>query len=277
MRIAYSLLALPLALAACQGGRGTDATGNEAANAQSPAAAQNDAAPAPTPTPVAKADPIKLSQEDAAIDFEYSIPSEAASIPALRDQLLNRAKLAKAEMLKDQAEYASDMKAHDYPVHAYGFNTDWKTVADTGQLLVLVAQGYRYTGGAHGNDFYEPLIWDKATGSRLAFGDLFTDKDKALATIRKPFCDTLDRMRFKRRGEPIGQPGDYFNRCPEFDDTITLAPAKTVGGKFAKIGVWIPADVAGSHAEGSYDYDLVIPQAMAALVKPEYRASFPGT
>ena len=85
-----------------------------------------------------KAEPIRLKQEDASIDFDYSIPSEAASIPALRDQLLNRAKLAKAEMLKDQAEYAKDMKAHDYPVHAYGFNTDWKTVADTGQLLVSI-------------------------------------------------------------------------------------------------------------------------------------------
>ncbi|GGO91843.1 DUF4163 domain-containing protein [Stakelama pacifica] len=271
-----SLLALPLALAACNGGGAKVDHADDLANAQA-TPPFNSAAPAPTPTPAASAKPILLSQEDESIDFDYAIAAQAAAIPALRDQLLQRAQADKSVMLKDQAEYAREMKQNGFPVHPYGLSTKWKVAANTDRLLVLVAEGYRYTGGAHGSDFYEPLIWDRQTSGRVAFGDLFTDKDEALATIRKPFCDTLDKMRLKRRGGPMGEPGDYFNRCPDFGDAITLAPAKTVGGKFARIGVWIPADVAGSHAEGSYEYDLVIPKAMAELVKPEYRASFPGT
>ncbi|MBW4330148.1 DUF4163 domain-containing protein [Stakelama sp. CBK3Z-3] len=276
MRIALPLIALPLALAACQGsddGANIADTDSDAANLVAPINITAIAAGA-TPTPTA--DPIRLSQDDSVLDFDYTVPAEAAAIPALRQRLLDRAKSDKTEMTKDHAHYASEMRKGGFPVHPYGLTTTWKTVAQTNRFLVLVAEGYRYMGGAHGGDFYEPLVWDKTKDSRVSFGDLFTDKDKALATIRQPFCDTLNRERAKRRGgEGIGS--GWETECPPFDKMITLAPARTVGGKFARIGVWIPADVAGSHAEGSYSFDLVIPKAMAALVKDDYAASFPGT
>src|SRR3546814_1878055 len=49
---------------------------------------------------------------------------------------------------------------------------------------------------------------------------------------------------------------DWSTQCPGFADHITLAFAKPVDGTFGRIAVYIPADIAGAHAEGSYTFDL---------------------
>ncbi len=188
--------------------------------------------------------------------------------------LMAEAAKGKADSIRDQAQYARDLPPNAKP-RPYGLEKKWKIVAETEQLLVLVASGYVYTGGAHGSDTFDSLVWDRAGRRRIAFGDLFTNRTKALETVSKPFCDTLDGQRRKRRGQAMTG-DDFFTRCPPFDETVTLTFTNVVGGKFGRLGVYIPADVAGAHAEGNYTFDLVIPKAMIPFVRPEWRASFPG-
>lgn len=269
-------LVLALGLAACNG----TTTAPEASDGQSDVAVQGNAAQGRTTERVANttapaAAPIKLAEKSDVLDFKYDVPAEATAIPALRQKLLAHAESDKAKAIKDQADYAADLPADTTP-HPFELDTKWHVEGETLQLLVLVAEVYSYIGGAHGSDLYNQLIWDKAAGEEISFDALFTDKAKALATIRKQFCDTLDRERAKRRGGTVGDLGDWSTRCPPFDKYITLAFGHPVGGKFGRVAVYIPADIAGAHAEGSYDFELYIPKAMIGFIKPKWRPSFPG-
>src|SRR3546814_6696336 len=83
----------------------------------------------------------------------------------------------------------------------------------------------------------------------VPFDALFTDKAQALATIRKPFCDTLDKERAKRRGGELGTADDWSTQCPGFAEHITLAFAKPVDGTFGRIAVYFPVAIAGARSE----------------------------
>ncbi|HVI98782.1 MAG TPA: DUF4163 domain-containing protein [Sphingomonas sp.] len=271
IQLPLSLAAVVL-LAGCNPQPGAD---NASADAETTIPANAAVANAAAPADDAAANAIHLTEKTDAIDFDYKIPSRAAAAPALRDHLLADAETGKKATIRDQAQYAKELPP-DAPARPYGLEKSWSVVGETGQLLSLVAAGYVYTGGAHGSDSFETLVWDKTANRAVPFDALFTDKTKALATIRKPFCDTLNKERAKRRGGELGTADDWSTRCPEFKDHITLAFAKPVNGTFSRIGVYIPADIAGAHAEGSYTYDLAIPKEMISLIAPEWRASFPG-
>src|SRR3546814_218640 len=156
-RIHLSLAAAVLLLAGCdpqpttnQVSANTEALADAVANAQ-----------AGTTT----AEPIHLTEKTAVIDFDHKIPARAAAAPALRDHLLADAETGKQAAIRDQAQYAKDLPP-DAPAHPYGFEKSWSVVGETGQLLSLAAAGYVYTGGAHGSDTFEALVWDKATKDR---------------------------------------------------------------------------------------------------------------
>ena len=225
----------------------------------------------PMPALAAPAQPIILTEKSARLDFRYEIPAVATTIAPLNRLLRNDADRRKAAALRDQRAYAADLPA-DAPAHAYGIDLRWKPVGETRQLLVLMAQGYVYTGGAHGSDTFEPLVWDKRAGRRIAWSNLFNRPESALAAIRPDFCRALAAARAKR----IGRSNVAGYDCPSLKQYVAVAPAGNVGGKFSRIDIWVPADVAGSHAEGSYRLALTIPRTVAALVRPTWRASFPG-
>src|SRR3546814_19547327 len=94
----------------------------------------------------------------------------------------------------------------------------------------------------------------------VPFDALFTDKAQALATIRKPFCDTPDKERAKRRGGELGTAADWSTQCPGFADHITLAFAKPVGGNFRRIARYIPADTTGQLVEGRVTLHPLLPK-----------------
>lgn len=218
----------------------------------------------------ASSQPLVIATKSPELDFRYVIPVEAASIALLRSLLVAKAERARTAAKDDYARFTNELPAG---VTANRFSTEmaWKQVAATEQLLVFVAEGYVYTGGAHGSDVYETLIWDRAGERTLTISDLFTDEVAAMATIRQPFCTAMAQARARK----LGREGTGSFVCPSFDE-IALAPTRTVGGKFARIGAWIPAGVVGGTAEGHYTFNIFIPRAMIGLVAPRWRASFPG-
>ncbi|MCM8731733.1 PdaC/SigV domain-containing protein [Hephaestia sp. GCM10023244] len=260
---------LPLALAAAVmliAGCTSQPTADSAAANASGEAPDNAVAAAP-------AEPIHLVDKTTAIDFDYKIPADAAAIPALRAHLLADAKTAKEAMLRDHAQYVT-LLPPDAPARPYGLQKDWSVAGGTAQLLSLVAHSYVYTGGAHGNNLFEGLVWDKHANRAVPFDALFTDKAKALAAIRTPFCDALNKERATRRGGSVGTADDWSTQCPAFDDQITLAFASPASDTFSRIAVSIPSIVAGPHSEGNYLFDIAIPREMIAVIAPQWRGSF---
>ena len=265
MRIIGLVIPL-LALAACQQAAPPAASPSSAASAP--------AAPAPPVQPAPAAAARKVSEENDLYDFGYSYPSEAATIPALRDWLEADLAKAKSGLITEAKEASAEAKGSEFPYNTYVASTEWKVVTDRPGWLSLSSLGYSFEGGAHGNSGYDALLWDKAANQRRAALDLFTSKAALKAAVLKAFCAELDRERAKKReGDDSYSPDDEFSQCIDpLNETVILGSKSHKG--FDRIGFLIAPYSAGPYAEGSYEVTLPITPAVLAAVKPEYRAAF---
>jgi hypothetical protein len=92
--------------------------------------------------------------------------------------------------------------------------------------------------------------------------------------LRGPFCDSLDRERAVRRGEPVNRAsGDDFDACIAPSEQ-TLILGSTDRKHFNRIGILVSPYAAGPYAEGSYDITVPVTPAVLQAVKPEFRATF---
>ena len=214
---------------------------------------------------------IHQSEQTDRIDFEFTLPAEAARLPNLRARTLHEAASAKAELLRQQAGASQNP---EFPARIYGTQLDWTVRGSTPQFLSLVEHVSSYTGGAHGNAGTHALIWDRRADREVPLADLFTNQTKALATIRPAYCEALASARREKRGGDLGDDGPFAD-CPQFGE-LTVIPAGSVGGKFSRMLVIADPYVAGPWAEGEYEIELVIPQQILPFLNPAVRSSFPG-
>jgi len=215
-----------------------------------------------------------VEQETDSYFFSYSYPAEAASIPALKAWFDTERKRTKTQLLKDVKEAEADAKAGDYEYRAYSLGNAWKRVADTPRFLSLSREITTYMGGAHGNQGFGSLLWDKKDGRRLEVLDIFASKAAFTAAISKPFCNGLNRQRAKKRGVKYNK-----SSIDEFDKCIDPAASTVILGssdkkRFDKIGILIAPYEAGPYAEGSYEVTLPVTAAVLKAVKPQYRDAF---
>jgi hypothetical protein len=220
--------------------------------------------------------PQELASKTDAFEFGYNWPAAANAIPELDAWLRdNGEKLRKA----GQAEAASDAasaKKDGYPFNSQSYDEDYAVVADTPRMLVLLSEGYVYTGGAHGMPINTAIIWDKVAKKRLATSTLIAiPRFAALAKSR--FCTELDRQRAEKRGEPVSHddPNGLVDFVSCVDMTKQLILPVSVGGKaLDTIRVVIGPYEAGPYAEGSYVIDLAMDKALLGAVKDGYREAF---
>lgn len=215
---------------------------------------------------------IHQSEETDRIDYELTVPAEAAALPRLKAKLIREAEEAKAATLREQADYARDFP--DAGNKTFGVGHKWRVVGQTDRLLSLVLDVWGYTGGAHGSAGTASLLWDRQEDREVPLAALLTDRLKALTTLRTQYCKRLDIERLEKRGYVLGKESGFAD-CPPFAD-LTVAPAGNVGGKFSRILLIADPYVAGPWAEGDYEIELPIPEAMVPFFTPEWKPSFPG-
>lgn len=273
MRYASTLMmsALIALVSACSSGSDDKQHSNVAAPAQNAAASA--AKPEASANPAA---PVAIDRKDELLNFAYKYPAAAAAIPALNIWLKGHAddRYKKAHGPAEQDAKAA--KAQGFPYRGHEFQQEWKTVADTPAALVMQADGYEYTGGAHGMPFTSAVIWDRAKGVRLGTGDVI---DLArLATVGgKRFCDALNLQRKEKRGVAVkAGSNDPFDTCPDMTKQQIL-PLSKDGKALDAIRIVIGPYEAGPYAEGSYTIDLPIDAALRAAIKTPYRGWFVGT
>ena len=117
------------------------------------------AANAVTPQEIAPAaEDVVIERKDEVLDYEYRWPSVAAAIAPLNQWLQshNDDQYAKWRNMAEEAQ--KDARANDFPFNGYSYQQNWVAVADTPRALVMEAQGYEYTGGAHGMPFTVSMI-----------------------------------------------------------------------------------------------------------------------
>jgi hypothetical protein len=250
-----------LLCASCSGGE--EAT-------KAPAKQQNSGAA----RPLATAPPEKLVEENSdLLEFTYGWPSEAAAIPRLVAQLeTEMARLrteAKATAKEDKAG-----RTADYPFNGHYLSKVWKTYGNGRRLLSLGAEASSFTGGAHPNSNYEALLWDRKADAPITVAQLFSDPALAFSTMSKTYCTRLDRERAERREEELPLKGEGFMvECPPLAEQVVV-PLDRDDRVFESLLVLIGPYGAGPYAEGSYEVDIEVTDAIKALIRPEFRGDF---
>ena len=243
----------------------------------------------------------KINEKTGLYTFEYSYPPEAAQIGELKAILEDDAAASEQEV-KEQAREMFDMQRemfeddlaqaqsekerqsireaiqelekYEFPFRPHYLSKAWDVAADTPGWLSLGGAIETYSGGAHGNQGFESLLWDKANKQRRDATDLFQSKEALRDAIRADFCKALDDERTERRGEPPAkQSDDPFDACIDpLESTILL---ESSGGEaFDKLSVLVGPYMAGPYVEGSYVIELPVGETLRSAVKPEYRAFF---
>lgn len=218
-------------------------------------------------------DPREIKIENDQMKFAFSWPAEAVAVPALNAVFEARAKAEQDKFAAMTAEAMADAKEYGYPYRAYDFSKGWDVAADTPRFLSLAAGTYAYTGGAHGNSWFDSFVWDRETGMQMAQTDLFTSPAALETAVREAYCTGLKAERAERLGENMLSGTDIFDSCPALEELVVVL--ETSGGSaFDAISLMAAPYVAGSYAEGPYEVKVPVTQAVIDAAKPDYRAAF---
>lgn len=214
------------------------------------------------------------SRDGGTFEFTYSWPAEVSAEPELAAILAkDRDQTLAAEKAKWEAALA-DSPADCVPCRSRSLVREWSVVADLTRYLSLSSEISAYTGGAHGNYGTDSVIWDRHVQKRMRPIDFFTSGPALEAAIATPFCSALNRMRERRRGEPVTPEGEgMFHGCPTIGE-LTVLLGSSGGKTFDRIGLIADPYVAGSFAEGSYEVTVPVTPPVLDAVKPDYQGSF---
>ena len=256
-----AIAVLALLAASCSGGE-------EGTNA--PAKQQPSKTEASVPAPPAE----KLVEEESdLLEFTYGWSAQATAIPKLVAQL-------EADMAKLRGEATATAKedkagrAADNPFNGHYLSKVWKTYGNGRRLLSLGAEVSSFTGGAHPNSNYEALLWDRKADAPITVASLFSDPTRAFEIMTKTYCTRLDRERAERREEELPLKGDgWMVECPPLAEQV-IVPLDRDDKVFESLLVLIGPYGAGPYAEGSYEIDIEMTDAVKALIRPEYRGDF---
>ncbi|HEX7858389.1 MAG TPA: DUF4163 domain-containing protein [Sphingobium sp.] len=248
----------------------------------------NKAAPhaAATPTHAAVANeaasgpgPQSLSTKTKNFEFSYKWPGEASAIPELNSWLKGNGEKIRADNEGEAQSEAAEAKKAGYDFTGHSYDEDYATVANTPRLLVLLSEGYVFTGGAHGMPINTAILWDKAAKKRLATATLI-DIPRLATVAKKRFCDELDKQRAEKRGEPVRHDDpdqlDDFVKCVDMTKQLILPVTSDLKKSTAldMIRIVIGPYEAGPYVEGSYVIDMPVDAALLTTVKTGYRDYF---
>lgn len=219
------------------------------------------------------ADARAVSVENDQMTFHFSWPAEAAAIPALNAVFETRAKTKQDDFAATTAEAQADAAKYGYPYRAYDFSRTWEVASDTPRFISFAGSTYAYTGGAHGNSWFDSTLWDREVGAEMAQTDLFTSPGALESAVRTTYCDTLLLEKATRLGPEYVKNVDPLENCPKLDELVIVAGSSN-GETFDQIALLAAPYVAGSYAEGPYEVSVRVTPAVIDAVKPEYRTAF---
>lgn len=143
-------------------------------------------------------------QKTSDYELSLSIPGPPAAIPALKAEILRRFE-AGSKIVKDNA--AEDKDADPQNFHPYSFHSEWRVTFDSPRVISLSASNDTYNGGAHPNDDYDTIVWDKSAGRPVALPDMFTKAD--LAAALHGIAENAKASFRKKFPREEGQPADF--------------------------------------------------------------------
>lgn len=240
--------------------------------------------PAPQPAPAVEEPEVTPADAGAPMSFEESSPyaSVEMSFPdAIRSQPDLHARLYRegVRVLRQFSEGAQADRSEfqgEIELPPYARNIEYALALETGKLLSLRRLDYEYAGGAHPNNAYGSVLWDKALRREVGARDLFR-RGADLTALDRALCQAINQAKRARTGssEILTLERSDGWACPRAADTpYVLAPSTTpgrAGGLIFLIGPY----VVGPHAEGGYEIAVPL-SAFRGLLNAAYADEFDG-
>ncbi len=270
-----SLAVTVVLLAGC--GRQGDADGT----AQAPASSAESALPAPVAeapadAPVALTDVIETSGQ-AVVGISYAAGLDR--YPGLAKALQDYAAAARGEL-----QQAVDGLGNDKPSMPYELSLAFEKQLETADLVVVKAEGSRYTGGAHGEPLVARFVWLPQQGRMLTADALVADA-KGWKAISDHVADQLRERVATRLSSEDMEPGELQESLrsasrmiadgtgAKADNFRQFEPLTDASGKVTALRFVFPPYQVGPYSEGTQTAD--VPAAvLAPLVAPEYAPLF---
>ena len=266
-RNAIPLLAGTLLLAGCSEDKPTKAE-------KVAAAAVPGAPPAgPADEAVRNAPASNVSERNDLIEFAYSYPADAARIPELAN-VLDGDRAAKREALIAAARRdRAAAEEGDYTYRSHTHRQAWQRVTDTRRFLSLSAEIETYTGGAHGMQTFDTLVWDRNRREQRKPLDLFRSSEAFDTAVRDAFCEGIKRAKAAKGIVADEAPDSPFAKCPPASaQTVWLGSSD--GRYIDRMTIAIAPYEVGPYAEGSYKINVPVTGSVVKAVKDEFARDF---
>jgi hypothetical protein len=179
----------------------------------------------------------------------------------------------KAELIANAEEDKAMRTKEGYDYNQHSSSTGYETSGQSDRLLSLRVDAGSFEGGAHPNSGTNALLWDRQANREINFADLFVDKSNRDRLLTQRWCDSLNKAREEKRGEPVGG-GGMFDDCPGLDDIAVMPVDSNKDGRFDRLLLVASPYVAGPYVEGSYEIELDVTPDLIAGMKKEYQPSF---
>ncbi|MDO1559360.1 DUF4163 domain-containing protein [Brevundimonas sp. 2R-24] len=239
----------------------------EAEKAETPPAPQ----PAPVEQPQPTAIPLTYESKTPFAEVKLTLPREIATVPDLHRKVFDEA-VRDLRQFNEGAQADRTEYAGREGMPPYSQFRDWTLAAQTPRLFSMKAAVSEYTGGAHPNNGYGAVLWDKAQNRELQPAALFRQGFDQ-AALNRALCDAVTRAKRERIGADAPPFPNESWKCPAWTETaIVLAPSRTPG-KAGGLTFLIGPYLVGPYAEGGYE--ITLPTAtIRPWLAPEYADQF---
>ncbi|HBG90142.1 MAG TPA: hypothetical protein DDX20_08365 [Stenotrophomonas sp.] len=261
-----------LLLAGCQ-------RGEEAAPAPDAAPAAEAAATGPTPTTEAPLDLRDVVENNEREVVGISYPAGIDRYPGLARALQEYATSARGDL-----QQALDGLGNDKPTVPYELSLSFEKVLETPQLVVVSADGSRYTGGAHGEPLVARFVWLPQQQQMLSASTLVAD-DKGWKAISDFVADQLRERVATRLSSEDMQPADLQESLrnasrmiaegtgPQAENFSQFQPLTDDKGQITALRFVFPPYQVGPYSDGTQTADVPAAVLLPHVVK-DYVALF---
>jgi hypothetical protein len=110
------------------------------------------------------------SETKPAYSLHLRIPEAVTTIAPLKADILQRFQVA-AKAIKEDAE--SEKEASPSTFHPYQLDTQWRVTFESPRVLSLSGFSFVDENGAHPNNDFDTIVWDKTAGRSVSLTELF--------------------------------------------------------------------------------------------------------
>lgn len=224
-------------------------------------------------TPALAAD-YETTERTPLVELHLRVPASAMAIAPLRQQILA---MFKSDADQAKADARED-KDGNPSFHPYSIDTTWRLTFENESVMSLSAETIADTGGAHPNQGFSTIVWDKKVGHDVPIEALFTpDQLKpALQAIADAAARAWTRIYTQRAGqkpEPDTDLADAgIGADPEKLKTYALIYAK---GQTSANGILLLFGAGEAWPNVLGDFRLAVPASVfAKYLAPRWKEVF---